>query len=220
MANTSYFLARIFFLSLTLPLLAWSCAAPKAERNVSASEMTKHVYVVHNDWHAAMVVEASALVAAEIPEAAHFPGAEYLEISWGDADFFPAAEGGIGLALKAAFWSSGSVLHVVGFEGSIKDAYRGAEIIEIALSDREFQQIIRFVSAEFNRKSHMQAAAPRPGLFPRSRFYAANGEFGVFRNCNTWVAEALSAADLPVTPGYVLTAGSVARQIKQFGTVR
>ncbi len=211
---------RVVCIISILPLLASSCAAPKTERNAPAPENVHRIYVVHNNWHAAFVVRASESVAAQIPEVAHFPGAEYLEISWGDADFFPAPEAGIGLALKAAFWSSGSVLHVVGFGGSIKNTYRGAEIIEIELSESEFQRIIRFVSAEFARESPMQAAVPRPGLFSQSRFYPARSKFNVLRNCNTWVAEAFDAADLPVNPAYVLTAGSVARQIKQFGTVR
>ena len=211
---------RVFRIIAILPLLAPGCAAPTAERKVPASEHAQQVYVVHNDWHAAIVVKALASVAGIIPEVAHFPDAQYLEISWGDADYFPAPEGGIGLALKAAFWSGGSVLHVVGFRGSIKEAYRGAEIIEIDLSESEFQRILRFFSAEFERKSPMQPAVPRPGLFSQSRFYSAKSHFNILRNCNTWVAEAFEAADLPVTPGYVLTAGSVARQIKQFGTVK
>ena len=220
MAIRLFLFTRVVFIFSSLIILAGACAAPKAERGHPGSDPAKRVYVVHNDWHTAIVVQASDVAATEFPEAAHFPGAEYLEISWGDADYFPAPEGGIGLALKAVFWSSGSVLHVVGFGGSIKDTYREAEVIEVELSEHEFQRIIRFISAEFQRRTPMQPADPRPGLFSQSRFYAAKGSFGIFRNCNTWVAEAFSAANLPVRPHFALTAGSVARQIKQFGTVK
>ena len=204
-----------------LALLASDCAAPKTERNFSAGDANaKLVFVVHNKWHAAIVVKKADIGAYEMPELSYFPDAEYVEISWGDADFFPAAEGGIGLALKAAFWSSGSVLHLVGFSGTVKETYGGAEIIEIGLSEQEFRRLIGFVSAEFQREQPGHLATPRPGLFPRSRFFPANSKFNLLRTCNAWVAEAFSAAGLPVSPGFVFTAGNLAAQIKEFATVK
>jgi len=155
-----------------------------------------------------------------MPEMVHFAGADYIEISWGDADFFPAEESGIGLALKAAFWSSGSVLHLVGFNGAVKETYRGAEIIEIGLSEQEFQRLIGFVGAEFQRQQPGREATPSPGLFPQSRFFPAKSKFSLLRTCNTWIAEAFSAAGLPVSPGYVFTAGNLAAQLRSYGTVK
>jgi uncharacterized protein (TIGR02117 family) len=214
-------LARRIFIASLLAFLASACATPKGERNLRAGgDNTKRVFVVHNKWHAVIVAKAADIAADELPELAHFPGAEYVELSWGDADFFPAAEGGVGLALKAAFWSGGSVLHVVGFSGPVKDTYRSAEIIEIELSEAEFERLIHFVSAEFQRKHPGRPADPRPGLFPQSRFYPAKSKFSILRTCNTWVAEAFSAAGLPVSPGYVLTAGNLAGQIKQYYAVK
>jgi uncharacterized protein (TIGR02117 family) len=204
-----------------LALLASDCAAPKTERNFTAGDANaKQVFVVHNKWHAAIVANTNDIGTDEMPELSYFPGAEYVEISWGDADFFPAAEGGIGLALKAAFWSSGSVLHLVGFSGTVKETYGGAEIIEIGLSEQEFRRLIGFVSAEFQREQPGRPATARPGLFPQSRFFPANSKFNLLRTCNAWVAEAFSAAGLPVSPGFVFTAGNLAAQIKEFATVK
>jgi len=203
-----------------IALLASNCAAPKTERSFSAGAAnTRRVFVVHNKWHAVIVAKKADIAADEMPELVHFPGADYVEISWGDADFFPAAEGGIGLALKAAFWSSGSVVHLVGFSGAVKETYRGAEIIEIGLSEQEFRRLIGFVSAEFQRQQPGRPAIPTPGLFPQSRFFPANGKFSLLRTCNTWVAEAFGAAGLPVSPEFVFTAGNLAAQIKEFATV-
>ena len=221
MASQRSIFARAVIIVSVLALLASDCAAPKTERNFAAGGANgKQVFVVHNKWHAAIVAKTADIGADEMPELVHFPGAEYVEISWGDADFFPATEGGIGLALKAAFWSSGSVLHLVGFSGAVKETYGGAEIIEIGLSEQEFRRLIGFVSAEFQRKQPGRPATPRPGLFPQSRFFPANGKFSLLRTCNAWVAEAFSAAGLPVRPGFVFTAGNLAAQIKEFAIVK
>jgi uncharacterized protein (TIGR02117 family) len=212
---------RVFIIILVLGFLAPACATPKDERNLRAGgDITNYVFVIHNKWHAAIVTAKADIAAEEMPELMYFPGAEYIEISWGDADFFPAAESGIGVALKAAFWSSGSVLHLVGFSGAVKDTYRGAEIIVIGLTEQEFRRLIGFVSAEFRRQQPGRPATPSPGLFTHSRFFPANGKFSILRTCNTWVAEAFSAAGLPVSPGYVFTAGNLASQIKEFATVK
>lgn len=171
---------------------------------------------MHDAWHAAIVIKKADVSAAALPELRDFPSSEYLEFSWGDRDYFPAPDPGIGLALKAAFWSSGSILHVVGFKESVEKAYPGAEIVEIPLSEEDFQRLIKFISDTFSRPHPPAPAEARPGLFANGRFYAAEGRFSLFRTCNTWVAEALSLAGLPIQPGYVITVGNLSSQLRSF----
>ncbi|MBI2535254.1 MAG: DUF2459 domain-containing protein [Deltaproteobacteria bacterium] len=169
---------------------------------------------MHDAWHAAIVIRTIDIPAAVLPELRDFPSAEQLEFSWGDRDYFPAPDPGIGLALKAAFWSSGSILHVVGSKGSLEHIFAGAEILEIGLSEDGFQRLIKFISDTFSRSSQESPAEARPGLSPNGRFYAAEGKFSILRTCNTWVAEALSAAELPVSPRDVITARSLGSQVR------
>jgi uncharacterized protein (TIGR02117 family) len=176
--------------------------------------IARNAFVVHDAWHAAIVIRKSDVPAHALPELGDFPSSEYLEFSWGDRDYFPDPDPGLGLALKAAFWSSGSVLHVVGFKESVKKAYPAAEIIEIPLSEEGFQRLIEFISATFSRPHPPAPAEAQPGLFANARFYAAEGRFSILRTCNTWVAEALKAAGLPISPDYVITAGNLGSQLR------
>jgi uncharacterized protein (TIGR02117 family) len=180
------------------------------------SARAKRAFVVHDKWHAAIVVSKNDIATDAIPELAHFPGVQYIEFSWGDADFFPAAERRASLALKAAFWSRGSVLHLVGFNGAIKEMYPGAQVIEIALSDTAFSNLVGFLAEEFKRDPPGIAAEPSPGLSGRSRFFPAKSKFSVFRTCNAWVAEAFVAAGLPLRPRLVFTAGNLAVQLRSY----
>jgi len=176
------------------------------------------VFIVHDAWHSAVVIRTADISAAVLPEMKDFPSAEYLEFSWGDRDYFPAPDGGLGLMLKAAFWSSGSVLHVVGFRDTVEKTYPGAEIVEIVLSEESSQGLIKFISDTFSRPHSPTPAEPRPGLFPNGRFYSAEGKFSISRTCNTWVAEALRAGGLPISPSYVITAGNLDNQVRRFAT--
>jgi uncharacterized protein (TIGR02117 family) len=206
--------ARRLFL---IVCFTYACGNPTPETRFREEEKNvRTVFIVHDAWHAAIVIKKADIPLAMLPERGDFPSAEYLEFSWGDRDYFPAPDPGLGLALKAAFWSSGSVLHVVGFKDAVKNFFPGAEIIEIVLSEENFQRLIKFISDTFSRPHAPAPADARPGLFPNGRFYSAKGKFTVLRTCNTWVAEALSAAGLPIRPGYVITAGNLSNQLRPF----
>jgi uncharacterized protein (TIGR02117 family) len=204
------------FLSFAALLqLLTNCSTPIMQLDSdTAGKNDKRVFVVHNNWHAALIVRKADLSQALFPEQDHFPEAEYLEIGWGDRDYFPATEESVGLALRAAFWSSGSVLHVVSFRGPIGDYFVDGEIIELALSPEAFQRLSEFVSASFSRADRSVAAQSQPGLVPHARFYPAAGRFSILRTCNTWIADSLKNAGLDISPRYIITAASLARQVR------
>ena len=187
----------------------WSCEAEKPP--------CKSLFIVHDSWHAAIVLGKNDIVPAELPESADFPGAEFIEFSWGDQDYFPDPNSGFFAAIKAALWSSGSVVHLVGVTSTLEQVYRGAEIIELRLSLGAFTRLLASLSKTFLRAQGASRAPAAPGLFPNSRFYPATPKFSLLRTCNTWVAEMLESADVPVSPGLVITAGNLAGQLAPLG---
>jgi len=208
-------------LILLVVLLAIACARPIAELHLRGEgEKARSVFVVNHGWHSAIVIKKADISGGFLPEARDFPDADYLEIGWGDWDYYQAPDPGLGLALKAAFWSSRSVLHVAGFEGGVENYFGGSETVEIVLSDEAFRLLIQFISGTFSRPDAAAPVETRPGLYPNSRFYSARGRFHLFRTCNTWVAEALRSAGLPINPTYAVTAGNLSYQVKQFGSVK
>ena len=206
---------RFIVITFLTCALTCACSPPITEsRSRDEGQNLKNIFVPYNRWHAAIVIKKVDLPVALLSEVRDFPRAEYLEFSWGDKDYFPAPDPGISLALKAAFWSSGSVVHVVGFEDAPRNHYPGDEVLEINLPEQSFQRLVKFISDTFLRSQRSTPADARPGLSPNARFYPAEGKFSIFRTCNTWVAEALSAAGLPINPGYVITAGSLSDQLR------
>ena len=171
------------------------------------------VFVVYDSWHAAVVLPQAEVSAEIIPETADFPTARYIEFSWGDQDYFPDPNSGVLLALKAAFWSSGSVLHLVGFADEVRRFYPNAEVIELRVTAPAYDRLIAFLTASFARPDSGKRSQPRPGLYAYSRFYPSSREFSLLNTCNTWVARALQTAGLPVTSAGVITAGQLADQL-------
>ncbi|HEX6770363.1 MAG TPA: DUF2459 domain-containing protein, partial [Candidatus Binatia bacterium] len=85
----------------------WACAGNDTT--------CKPVAIVHNAWHAAIVLRKTDLPNKTMPELADFPTARFIEFSWGDKDYFPDPASGIFGAIRAGLWSGGSVMHLVGF---------------------------------------------------------------------------------------------------------
>src|SRR5215475_11731941 len=139
---------RLIFLFV---FLTHACSHHPAEMLLPGDgKNLRTVFIVHDAWHSAVVIRTADISAAVLPEMKDFPSAENLEFSWGDRDYFPAPDGGLGLMLKAAFWSSGSVLHVLGFRDTVEKTYPGAEIVEIVLSEESFRGLIKFISDTFS----------------------------------------------------------------------
>jgi uncharacterized protein (TIGR02117 family) len=201
--------------SVLICLLVSASPAPAAANWACTTEepMCKLVVVVHDSWHAAIVLRRADITHDSLPELVDFPDAEFIEFSWGDKDYFPNPDAGVFTGIKAAFWSSGSVLHLVGFSGNPKSFYRSEELVELRLTTNAHGRLLDYISRTFFRPPPRDRAEASAGLFTYSRFYPATHKFSLLKTCNTWVAEALKSAGLPISPGHVMTADSLATQL-------
>jgi len=184
-----------------------------------AAEAARLVWIVDHGWHTSLVVRTADLVGEAWPERRDFPEARFLEVAWGDRDFYVAPRGTSGLAVRAAVVSRGSVLHVVGFGEPVSAYFPAQEIVEVALSPRGFAALVRFIDATHARDGARRAPRLARGLYGDSGFYPAGGRYSLLNTCNTWIAAALRAAGAPITPLWASTAGGVLRQVRSFGRV-
>ena len=182
-------------------------------------EDVRVVWVVDHGWHTCVVVRAADFPADRWPERADFPGARFLEAAWGDRDFYAAPRGSLALALRAAFVSRGSVLHVVGFRAPVTEYFAGSEVVEVALSRRGFEALVRFIDDAHARADAGRAPRLAPPLYGDGGFYPAGARYSVLTTCNTWIASALRAAGCPITPLWAATAGGVLVQVRPLGRV-
>jgi uncharacterized protein (TIGR02117 family) len=177
------------------------------------------VWVLDHGWHTAIVVRRADVDRALWPEVEDFPAALFVEVAWGDRDFYMATPASVWRAIKAAFAAGDSVLHVVGFTAPIATYFPGSEIVELRLSRPGFDTMTRFVSAEHQRDGEGRPTRLQRGLYGASWFYAARSGYHLFNTCNTWVARALRAAGLPVTAAGTITATGVMKQARSAASV-
>lgn len=174
------------------------------------------VYLVSHGWHAGIVFEREPV--RGWPLADDFPDAEYLEVGWGDKDFYQTRDPHWALAAKAVLLPTASVLHVAGFSGAVADTFPASEILSIRLSPEAFEQLSRHVADSIAMDTTGQVEALGPGLYGHSRFYLSRDTYHAFNTCNVWTARALRAAGCPVAPAGAITVDDLLRQVRPFAT--
>jgi len=185
-----------------------------------ADEPAVTISVLDHGWHTAIVVRRADVDRALWREVDDFPEATFVEVAWGDREFYMARPATPWLAIKAAFLASESVLHVVGFSAPVAPYFAESEVVELRLSRRGFDAMTRFIHEEYQRDREDRALRLERGLYGSSWFYAARSRYHLFNTCNTWVARALSMAGLAVTPSGVITANDGMRQVRRVGVSR
>jgi uncharacterized protein (TIGR02117 family) len=193
-----------------------ACVGPsRGGEGSRPDEVPAVVHVVGHGWHTGVVVRRVDIPLDSWPELGSLPPTTYVEVGWGDRAFYETPDAGVGLAIKAAFASDASALHVAGLDRPPGEMFPGADVVAIPLSRDGVAALGRFVS-----RSYALDAGGRPielgaGLYPGSRFYAATGRYSLLRTCNNWIAEALRAGGCPISPAWAITAGALLRQAER-----
>ena len=195
--------------------LTAGCLTQAADREAPSSELARTAWVVDHGWHTANVVRRGDVDPAIWPEVNDFSQAGLVEIAWGDREFYMAAEATASLAVKAALFTSGSVLHVAALGESALAGLPKGDIVELRISRPGFDRMTRFVHDEYQLDGLGRPVRLGPGLYGASWFYVARGRYHLFNTCNTWMARALQRAGLDVTPAGVVTAGAVMQQARR-----
>jgi uncharacterized protein (TIGR02117 family) len=201
---------------LAAVVLAAGCAAPGPDRAPATVEPSLAVWVVDHGWHTAVVVRRADVDPAIWPEVRDFPDSVLVEIAWGDRDFYMATDPTAWLAVKAALFTVGSVVHVAGFGRAVVPA----SAVELRVSRGGFDAMTRFFHDEYVRDVEGRPARLAPGLYGASWFYLARSRYHLFNTCNTWVARALREAGLDITPAGTVTAGDVMEQVRRAAVAR
>jgi len=198
-------------------LLCSACTGPSKVPSFSAGdESLASIYLINHGKHAGLVVRRADIPTGLWPENRDFPDADYLELGWGDWNYYQADDPGPWLALKAAFWSTASVLHVVGVKGSVADRFAGYEVIRLELAPDGFAKLMDYIHQSFARNGETKARPVEPGYGLGSRFYPARGKFHLYNTCNGWVARALEATGYPMGVFRPVTADQLMAKARQF----
>ncbi len=204
----------------SLTLLCTGCLGPKKSLfPPAAGAPRKIIHVVSHGWHTGVIVSRADIPTNVWPAQRDFGAFESVEVGWGDDGFYRSEKITATIAVKALFWPTPSVLHVVGFNGPPEREFPESQVVRVELSPEGFTQLCTFMDRAYAHTASGRAIPLGPGLYGESEFYRASGSYYFPKTCNSWTASALRSAGCPITPLWSVTSGSVMSQAKKFGTV-
>ena len=178
--------------------LAWLVIALWTGCSTRPADTAAHgeipLYVVTHGWHTGLAVRAADIDFGRWQPLPHPGRARYIEIGWGDRDYYPAPGFNPWYAFRALAWPTPSVLHVAGFDQAPAHAFPASEVIELRVSRSGFERLLAYLSASFEA----DPAPLAPSLYATGAFYPSREKFHLFNTCNVWVARGLREAGIEV----------------------
>jgi uncharacterized protein (TIGR02117 family) len=186
----------------TNPVKAYAEPAPRTEA----------IYVISGGWHTELGLRLDVLsgrLAALKPD---FPDARYLVFGWGARDYYMSQDPGIGDFLRAAA-SGPAVMLVIPLQMSPEEFFGASNVFVLPAPREGIQRLSEFLWRYLVNEQKGILDRVGTGPYPQSMFYASTGTYNLGHTCNTWTAEALHVAGLPVNAAGVIFAGQVLDQL-------
>jgi hypothetical protein len=199
--------------SLALALTPYSGSAQPtaAFEDAGAADQTKPVviYVARRSWH----IDVGFAVADVEPQldlmAAEFPQARSIFFGFGDRHYLEAKVHR-GTAMSGALWPGRGLILATSLGSTPQAAFGTAQVIAIELTPYQAHAAQAYIAQSLTDE-HSLARGPYEG----SRYFAAAPRYSALHTCNTWAAQVLAAADLPVSSTGVIFAWQLWRQLRR-----
>jgi hypothetical protein len=193
----------------TAPLSPAESAAPPA---VVAAAGTSTVYVARRTWHVDVGFATTELEPPLASLVATRPEARYWFFGFGDRRYLMREHHNAFDLIAALFPGDGLVLATT-LTAAPEEAFGTDGVAHISLSAVQAHALQAFVWQTLSTSSG-SAGPPQTGPYEGSYYFPASMHYSALHTCNTWVAEALRAAGLPIRASGVVFAGQLWTQVR------
>lgn len=200
----------------------WFCLLPASpafalQEPVGEPDQRHVIYVSSISWHTGIVVPAYSLPDSLWPEGHQYADSAYLEIGWGDADYYPNEGFNLWYAIKSVFWPTSSVLHVNPLHQAVEDYYVDTDVVRIAVNGEQLRNLSAYLIEEFEQGETGKFIPAEEGIYTDSHFYEGSSSYYFPNNSNVWAARALKRAGFSISPIWYQTTGWVLNKAENFG---
>jgi Protein of unknown function (DUF2459) len=196
---------------LTCCALLMGCSsAPtrRAQPSAGVQQPSTIIYVVKRAWHVDIGFAAADLQPPLAGLQSDLPAARFVLFGFGDRHYLLDQDRGP-LGMLAALWPGPGLMLVTGLGNTVKAAFGDTNVVEIRVSAQQSLQAQQFIWASLAAGQAASIAPLQPGPYESSQYYAASLAYSGWHTCNTWAADALRAAALPVHSTGVVLAGQL-----------
>lgn len=190
------------------------CAATPVTPYRGAAPPHQTLYVLDNGWHTEIGVPVDTLSTSLAALVNAKPDIRYVVFGWGQRNYYMAGHPGLGDLIGAAFPSRSVVLVIPLENPPPKSFMSGVESFALPVSQDGLDRLSEFIADSIAWNSRHRPHRLGEGPYPGSSFYASTETYSLAQTCNTWTAEALRVAGLPVSASGVIFAHQVIDQVR------
>lgn len=183
-----------------------------------ASQERQTVYVVRRGWHIDIGIARVDALPPLVQIAAAFPEARYLLFGFGDRRYL--LHGGAG-NMVAALWGGAGLVLVTSLGPQPPGQVFGRDsVVEVPLTPQQMSDLQAFIGRSFAERDGALVPVPSGphavGSF--NAFYESAQRYSALHTCNTWAAEVLQSARLPIDSSGVEFAWQLWQQVLRLGS--
>ena len=168
-------------------------------------------WVVDQGWHTEIGLPAQQLLGPLSVFREIFPGATVLMFGFGKRTWMTANVESPSELIMGPFPGPGAI-QVVGIRWAPLIAYPDSQVTRLSLDFEQQARLSAFLWNSLGKTRHDTPRLISRGLFPGSLFYAASRPYGPGYTCNSWTAQGLQQAGLPVRADGVMFAAGLLEQ--------
>lgn len=204
---------RIFFLTAIMAILLNSCAGLRHKTiHFEEAQPFIEVKVVSHGWHVGLILPVNEQFIEMMPKSMHVSHFSFVEVGWGDRDFYTGLHRGLWGKFKGAFLPTLSVVHVAAFNIDPVRQFDGLEMQTLYITEKGYTQLLSEFLQTFEHDMYGDVIPFKDGLYATALFYNSRRRYFLPRTSNTWIARLLKEAGLPFTPWLSTTSRAVMRQ--------
>ncbi len=203
---------RLSVLCLWFMCLSGCTAAPLPV--LDAVPRTETIWLIARGWHTDIAMPAARVSGATGRLRMVFPDVVTLTIGFGDRAYLTHPLTGSGDMIAALAPGPGALL-VTALRGAPEASFPAGDVVRLSVSAPGMSRLNDFVAHSLGGRPRLLAQGPYPG----SLFYASDDTYSAFHTCNTWTAEALREAGLPVRAAGVLFQSGIMSQARRIAAV-
>jgi len=202
--------ALVALVALTLITLLSGCAtSPQA---TPSDDPATTIDVVERDWHTDVCIRTEDADARLMRLVVGYNGSHYLCFGFGDRHYLLSRERGPMTLLSALLPGAGAILLTV-LRDTPAAAFGADNVVRLGISEQGIAELRDFLANAVQTDDSGKPVGLGDGPYPGGLYFGATAQYDGFYTCNTWTADALRTAGIPIH-GPVLFADGVMRQVR------
>ena len=176
------------------------------------------IYVIKRSWHTDIGFDTADLHPPLATLRPALPDARYLLFGFGDKHYLLTRANSF-QGMVGAVWPGDGLVLVTGLEGTPEQAFGVDGVARLRVSAAQARRLEEFVWNTLATENGV-ATALAPGPYGGSLYYESTLRYSGLHTCNTWTADGLKTAGLPIRSFGVEFSGQVWRQVRRLTAQR